>query len=298
MIKEFALQPEALVESFQTFRYLIEKFGVGHGRLISEFPSKWAKLVYEALNAQSLADEERHAISAYFKAKLIGQPDFVYPSQRPGGDGQKDWVDRAIEASSQTPFDGIIVSGKTDGRDNLLSARTLTDLDPQFASKRNFRVDRTADQLVGCIDLLIRASQSVKLIDPYLNPKDRRWRRVIEAVANRIQIRSQRSSEIEIFRSYDGDIQKSNLLRDFGEWLPKCSAQEGIKFRVFMFSKQDVYMHNRFILTNIGGAMYGTGLDEWDDASPKAPEDVALLDYKEFALKWAQYSGHPIMLEI
>ena len=46
MLKEFALEPEALA-SWESFRYLIEKFGVSKGRVISRFPKQWKRLVYE-----------------------------------------------------------------------------------------------------------------------------------------------------------------------------------------------------------------------------------------------------------
>lgn len=295
MIKEFAVQPEALVGSFKDFRYLIEKFGVGHGRLISEFPSKWPRLVYDALSTQQLSEQEKHAIIAYLKTKL-GQTDLVYPSRRPGGDGTKPWTLRAIEASKLIPFDGIISLDEIENQTNILSPQTLTDLDPRFASSHNLKIDRTAESLVGCIGLLVEAGRTIKLVDPYINPKLTRYRRVIQALVDRTSI-LKKQTEIEIYRSYDNDIHKSNLLKDCQEWLPKISSGR-VTFRVFLLPKASVYMHNRFILTNIGGAMYGTGLDEWDDESPKAQEDVVLLDHKEFASKWSEYSGRPADLII
>ena len=46
MLYEFAVEPSCL-DSWQTFRYLIEKFGVSHGRLISRFPKDWIRKVME-----------------------------------------------------------------------------------------------------------------------------------------------------------------------------------------------------------------------------------------------------------
>lgn len=295
MIKEFAIQPEALVASFRDFRYLIEKFGVGQGRLISEFPSKWTKLVYEALSTQQLSEQERHAIASYLKSKLE-QKDLVYPSRRPGGDGTKSWTLRAIEASKLIPFDGIITTEAADIQSNILSPHTLTDTDPKFASSHNLKVDRTAECLVGCIGLLIQACQTIKLIDPHLDPSKPRFRRVMQCVVDTVSA-SQKPTEIEIHRSYDGGIERSNLLKYFNDWLPKIS-KEKVLFRVHLLPKESVYMHNRFILTNLGGAMYGTGLDEWGGESPKAQEDVVLLDHREFAAKWSEYSGRPTDLQV
>src|SRR5690606_977065 len=50
MIHEFAVDPEALT-GWQNFRYVVEKFGIPQGRLISRFPKEWKSLVYDACAA-------------------------------------------------------------------------------------------------------------------------------------------------------------------------------------------------------------------------------------------------------
>lgn len=41
MLFEYAVEPQAIGSSWQTFLYLIEKFGFDRGRLISRLPGKW-----------------------------------------------------------------------------------------------------------------------------------------------------------------------------------------------------------------------------------------------------------------
>ena len=48
MLREYAVEPQAIGTDWGTFRYLIEKFGFDRGRLISEFPRKWLREVYRA----------------------------------------------------------------------------------------------------------------------------------------------------------------------------------------------------------------------------------------------------------
>jgi hypothetical protein len=43
MIKEFALEPDAITTSYRDFCYFAEKFGVKNGRVISEFPRSWLR---------------------------------------------------------------------------------------------------------------------------------------------------------------------------------------------------------------------------------------------------------------
>ena len=51
MLYEYAVEPRAIGSSWQTFRYVIEKFGFDRGRLISQFPNTWFRLVYDATEA-------------------------------------------------------------------------------------------------------------------------------------------------------------------------------------------------------------------------------------------------------
>ena len=48
MVYEFAVEP-TLLNRWDQFRYLVEKFDVSQGRLISRFPEKWKRMVYESL---------------------------------------------------------------------------------------------------------------------------------------------------------------------------------------------------------------------------------------------------------
>ena len=45
MLQEYAVEPAAIGSDWQTFRYLIEKFGFDQGRLISQFPKHWFREV-------------------------------------------------------------------------------------------------------------------------------------------------------------------------------------------------------------------------------------------------------------
>jgi hypothetical protein len=46
MFYEYAIEPQAIGSSWANFRYIIEKFGIDKGRLISQFPKRWFHEVY------------------------------------------------------------------------------------------------------------------------------------------------------------------------------------------------------------------------------------------------------------
>jgi hypothetical protein len=48
MFYEYALKP-SLLNNWKDFRYFTEKFGIAQGRLISRYPKRWKRMVYESL---------------------------------------------------------------------------------------------------------------------------------------------------------------------------------------------------------------------------------------------------------
>ncbi|MEK8020101.1 MAG: hypothetical protein VSS75_024780 [Candidatus Parabeggiatoa sp.] len=48
-------------------------------------------------------------------------------------------------------------------------------------------------------------------------------------------------------------------------------------------------MHNRYILTDIGGVLFGTGLDDDNDGESTSTDDVTLLDESAYKQHWKKY---------
>lgn len=68
----------------------------------------------------------------------------------------------------------------------------------------------------------------------------------------------------------------------------------GITVQVFLHS--EAAMHNRFILTSVGGASYHTGLDDNEDGNSTPTDVVSLLAPSVLATEWATYSGQTAFL--
>lgn len=54
-------------------------------------------------------------------------------------------------------------------------------------------------------------------------------------------------------------------------------------------------LHNRYILTDIGGLVFGTGLDEGAD---NETDDVTLMDRVQYELRWSQHATEPMAFEV
>jgi hypothetical protein len=84
ILQEYAVEPAAIA-GWDKFRYITEKFGFDHGRLISRYPEDWEERVLHACSGLrdvgkkkelNLSNEEYHRILRE-KAKDFSTPVFM-----------------------------------------------------------------------------------------------------------------------------------------------------------------------------------------------------------------------------
>ena len=109
MIHEYALEPD-LVASWHdrtTFRFFVEMFGFGRGRVVSRYPKKWRTLVWEAFDrtfGATASDIERKRIETLLSQILTPEV------RRPGciwNEGQE-WLSNAEREHARRPFHSIL----------------------------------------------------------------------------------------------------------------------------------------------------------------------------------------------
>jgi hypothetical protein len=283
MIKKIALEPDVLAASFRDFIYFIEKFGVAQGRVISRFPKDWKRMVYEAAQTRLRGTAELGRI----EIRLRGiSDDVLIASRRPGGDGAQLWLDRAITEHSRQPFSAIIARNNSTAHAEVLVAAELDDSNALFQASGQRHINRTAAEIVGCVQLLLGVAKTVKLIDPHFDPSRQRWRRMLGLVLNSLGSNGQAGVTLEIHRA--DNALPANLRHYFDSTIP-AMLPAGITVQIFLHP--ETAMHNRFILTNVGGASYHTGLDDNEDGNSTPTDLVTLLAPDTFATEWATYSG-------
>jgi hypothetical protein len=283
MIKEFALEPDVLAASFRDFSYFIEKFGVAQGRVISRFPKDWKRMVYEAAQASLRGTKELSRIEIRLRAIT---DDVLITTGRPSGDGTQPWLTRAMSEHCRQPFAAIIARENPIAHTEVLVANDLDDSNLRFQAAGQQHITRTAAEIVDCVELLIGSSKKVKLIDPHFDPAKKRWRRMLELVLTELSSNGQAGVILEIHRS--DKISSEHLKHIFDSCIPKFRPA-GVAVQVFLHP--DAAMHNRFILTSIGGASYNTGLDDNEEGGSTPTDLVSFLAPDIFATEWATYSN-------
>jgi len=283
MFKEFAVEPEAITNSYRDFAYVVEKFGVPEGRWISKFPKTWKALVYESAKAKLSGTKELAKIEERLRRVA---DDILLASGRFPTDNKAKWIDAAVLEHRKRPFDGIVATaGRVDP-----PVVALSDLDgehPCLASNRQWIVARIAGDMASCCTPLLRTSRHIKLIDPHLDLTAARFRRPFEALLAGVNA----GSTVDLFRG--NNVPVAYAIQQYG---PRIAALRPQGVRVRLFLRPQDPLHNRYVLTNRGGVAFLTGLDDADGGA-KTHDDVFVLDIATWQARWASYSGEDPIAE-
>jgi hypothetical protein len=287
MIKEFALDPDVLT-TWPNFRYFVEKFGVGQGRLIAQFPKQWKKLVYEAASKVS-RDVELKRIE-----ERLSQLDsnILLRKGRAGGDHGSSWLERAIVEHIRDPFAGIIAAANPGASSDVLVQADVHDFEPRFHVSTQLQIQRTAANVVASADVLLRYGSTIKWVDYMIDLGKPRWQRPFAAA---IGIASSRGVDvsIEVHRECGNDIQRTNLMQTFREAFARY-RREGVILSLYLHPERS--MHDRFILSEFGGLSVGHGLDDNEDGGANPDANVSLLENEFFETQWKKFSDESLLV--
>lgn len=284
MIKEFAVDPAAIVSSYQRFSYVLEKFGIWEGRVISAFPSNWKRVVYET--AQST-----HADSGGVELKRIEERLKTLPKgilmamSRPGARGE--WLEQVLNEHKRQPFDFILSLADSEVPE-VVAIDAFDGNHPCLAHTREQIIKREPAVMASACDLLLKTASHVKMVDPYFDLTHSRFREPFVQFIQRLRP----GTLIEIFRN--SEVAFAALRDRANRHLPK-SLPQGITVRLIV-RPDDEPMHNRFLMTNHGGVRFGVGLDAAEEGAVKEDE-VSLMLADVWRARWLQYANGDVVGE-
>ncbi|WP_341678707.1 hypothetical protein [Niveibacterium sp. SC-1] len=284
MIKEFAVQPEAIVGSYREFSYIIEKFGICEGRVISRFPKTWKRLVYEAAQARHRGTVEGRKIEERL-GRLQGNA--LIAMSRPAGNG--DWIDVALAEHQRQAFDYLLTS-LAHGIAEAVPVDCFDAEHPCLQITREVSIARTAAEMAGACSFLLKTAREIKLVDPHLDFSHRRYREPFQAFMTHVGV----GTQIDIFRGIrDDGITRAYLCQNADRFLSDV-LPAGVRARIFLLPAET--MHNRFLLTNLGGVKFGVGLDAAGD-NAALEDELSLLVPDVWQARRAQYSNGELLGE-
>lgn len=261
MLYEYAVEPQAIGSSWATFRYVIEKFGFDKGRLISEFPKKWFREVYDATAGLPPIQKKRieEALNLARKSKVVR-------SRRPYDRDAGDWLHNALTEQQRNPFRAIIAGQKPDGSDVVLLAEDLDELHPLMSVPHDCAIVRDAPSLAAAMKEMLRFSSHILFVDPFFDPFNQRYKNTLRECL--IIISGENPDAVcEIhYRYHDNKTTNEDLEREAGNLFPGI-IPAGVKVSIFCWRQKNggADFHARYLLTERGGIAVEAGFSAEGD---------------------------------
>ena len=284
MIHAFALEPDIVATwgKLEEFRFIHDKFGLGTARVLLELPafSKWKKAVYNAATRLGLSQEDMKRIEELFR--LFGEhkhrrADSVY-------DGVLSWLENAEREYARRPFAGIVATNNARNHEAVLISEQLVATNPRWSCERGASPSRTPEALALALSAMLTNCRQLHLVDPHFGPENARHRKVLEAL---IAVVADNGLVLDVVRIHCSE--KSQLAffeQEAGKMAPRLPNGIAIEFVRWRQKAGGDRLHNRYVLTDVGGVSLGVGLDAGDAAET---DDLLLLPRAQYGLRWSQY---------
>ena len=303
MICEYALEPELVATWHQRelFRYFIERFGFrdedggATGRVVAQYPSKWRRQVWEAFETnfgQSAREDERERVTELLKQLTI-------PEVRRSNtefDKQCTWLENAEKENTRHPFHAILACNPSDNPQVVYGEDVLLGMNPPplWSVSREIPVQRTAASMATHLKPMLRCATQILFVDPHFRPSEPRFRNPLEQFL-KIICDGSRDVILEYHTMHNDKKPTWNcFLNECQRYLPSL-IPHGFTLTVRRWEERSIgqELHDRYILTDIGGVKIPRGLDEDTrynlDESERGTIDVSRLSYETWQQRLEDY---------
>ncbi len=290
MIYEYALEPE-LVATWTdrtNSRYFVESFELGRGRIVSRYPKRWKYLVWRAFDGTDVFAQKRLVeLLNCLSEQMVRRSNIDWQTS------PTNWLENAEREHLRRPFHAILARANPRENANVLTMADIFDSASSWTVSRGRFVARNHEEMASVVAPVLRCSSIVIFIDPYFHPDRQRYRRPFETFLERtVHLRPcEEPTRVEVHTVTNYDWTEDYFRGMCETRLPQC-IPEGMRVLVRQLSQkpQGEKLHNRYILTDLGGVAFGTGLDE---GVAGETDDVTLMDHEQYDKRWSQYGGDP-----
>lgn len=272
MFHEYAVEPQAIGSSWDTFRYVIEKFGFDKGRLISQFPSYWLRSVYQSTGSLPPMQKKRIevALNQAKKNKIVR-------FDRPYDDSTEGWLENALTEHLRKPFHAIIAAANPKSLEAVVSTDDLDEYHALMVIPHECAVPRDVDSISAALQNLLHFGSRIVFVDPFFDPYNARYKRLLFRCMSIVRdLNSNAVCEVH-YRYKDGKPTNVELERDaariFSNIIP-----EGMVLTVWCWKEKDggEDFHARYLLTEKGGVRIDAG---FEPVGSHQTTDMALMDF-------------------
>jgi hypothetical protein len=286
MIFEYAIEP-ALLDNWKDIRYFKDECGAEKGRLISEYPYKWVRAVFETIRLSSNGDVEKHrmkeALRNIAKYKLFRRQGILW-------DVRLSWLDNARIEHTRINFRAIIPKncGGDDEQNCILAGEHIDESNNLWKCPQSVTIERDGLKMAMKVAPVLQLSTHIIFIDPHFDPGKGRFR---NPLIEFLRVLATRTNGVPLQRleyHVSNEIEEGDFKHLIDTYL-KPVLPHGLTLAFCRWKNSE--MHNRFILSNIGLIEFGIGLDEYVKGGPSPQEDqlnrLSDTDHSKF---WVKYS--------
>lgn len=259
MHSEYAVEPAAIGSNWETFRYLIEKFGFQEGRLISRFPKTWERLVIEASKAAGVPDVARKRIVEKLQQK---KRDALIKTGRAYNPELESWLENALASHRERPFRAI-VSEFEHGNDVVVTTGAMEADHPRIVARTSTDIPRTPEDLANACSTLLCAAHEIDLVDPFFDLRNRGgdYRGPLERMLQALHSAGRENVCIRVhYRDHNSRPDETEMLRGSGHW-SRGIIPDGFELHLYAWREREngEDIHDRYLLCDCGGLMSGAG---------------------------------------
>lgn len=298
MVFEFAVEPELVATCGEphNYRYFYEKFGIGQPRIMSEYPKfqNWRRQVLRAASGKDGLELSRivEMIAMLSEARI--------PRKTDGYDGNISWLENAEQENNVLPFHAILALSNPRNHPSILNGSELGisknlkwDMNRQLSA-----VPRKASDMARAVRPLLHNCHTAIFIDPFFMARDnwQKWQHPFESFMQELPITRYKCSDLRIEYHAAADIQYACSAELFKqrcmERLSVCIPTGlSVCFKRWTQKPGGEKLHDRYIITDIGGVNFSIGLDEGADGET---QKISLLEKNTYETVWNDYvSGRP-----
>jgi hypothetical protein len=256
-VHAYGIQPEVL-NSWERFsRFFIENCGYGKGRVIAAIPSKneWMNRVKVACEKAGMKPSRRKSVSE----RMVRYGDRFYELDSDVGDSIRsdvEWVQQALSVKPQVPL-RLILSDQEHADGDIQEVGNIDDTGPWHVEASGM-VERSVQAFEKLCGLMLKQSRRIKFVDPYLHIESQVFRALLPMAWKG---KEPRGVELHV-------TAKSGLAAvETAQAALQDVVPDGQKLIVQNWGVDGAdRMHDRFLLTDLGGVTTGWGFDR-EDAS-------------------------------
>ena len=272
-------------------RHYMQSFEFGQGRVVSRYPKRWKRLVWDAIETtDDLAQTRLVELLARLSERMVRRSNVQW-------DDSTSWRENAEGEHDERPFHAILARTNPNSHAQVLTESDLDDSATEhWVVSRGLTVPRKAADMAEAVGPMLRCSSDVIFVDPHFGPQEPRYRRYLppfEAFLEAMirQRPGRMPKRIEVHTAAEKKGTEEFFRGECERRLPRCVPEKmRVRVRRLRQKQGGEQLHNRYILSDLGGVSSGYGLDEGNEGET---DDITLMDRDQYELRWSQYSGDP-----